>query len=76
MCLHVFSVRGADVNAVNTEGCTPLHEAVTRGDEEVVEELLIHKADPTLKIMIGYVEKKFSFSYPIFHSSVFIRGFC
>lgn len=51
--IQCLCLRGADVNAVNTEGCTPLHEAVTRGDEEVVEELLIHKADPTLKIMIG-----------------------
>ncbi|XP_029638897.1 uncharacterized protein LOC115214018 isoform X1 [Octopus sinensis] len=51
--VQCLCLRGADVNAVNMDGCTPLHEAVSRGNIEIVEELLIHKADPTLKIKRG-----------------------
>ena len=32
--------RGAELNRTNSEGCTALHDAVGRGDEEVVVALL------------------------------------
>ncbi len=31
---------GADVHATNADGSTALHDAVVRGDEEIVSELL------------------------------------
>ncbi|XP_072155100.1 uncharacterized protein [Bemisia tabaci] len=37
---------GANVNSMNAYGTTPLHDAVNRGDREIVEELLKHGADP------------------------------
>lgn len=35
----------ADVNVVNSEGCSPLHDAIVRGDKDIIAELLSHGAD-------------------------------
>lgn len=52
---HVFTDRGADVNAVNSLGDTPLHDAVARGDIDVVEELLRAGANPFIRSIKGYL---------------------
>jgi ankyrin repeat protein len=57
--LHSFylyiSARGANVNKVNSKGYTPLHDAVKRGDLEVVTELLAYGADSALDVKAGSV---------------------
>lgn len=40
---------GADVNAQNTEGKTPLHEAIYKGNYAIVEYLLRNGANVHLK---------------------------
>ena len=50
-----FSARGANVNKVNSKGYTPLHDAVKRGDLEVVTELLAYGADSALDVKAGSV---------------------
>ena len=44
---------GADVNARDEKGFTPLHHAASRGDVPVVEFLLAHGADPYLLSRAG-----------------------
>ena len=44
---------GADVNARDEKGFTPLHHAASRGDVPVVEFLLAHGADPHLLSRAG-----------------------
>lgn len=38
--MYILLDYGADINAVNACGATPLHDAVVRGNEDIVEELL------------------------------------
>ena len=40
---------GADPNTLNSTGITPLHDAVTRGDINIVKVLIKFGANPTLK---------------------------
>ena len=35
-----YADRGADVNALNTSGASPLHDAVLRGHISIIDELL------------------------------------
>lgn len=44
---------GADVNAKQRHGWTPLHGAAHSGDRELVELLLVHGADPDVKHQEG-----------------------
>lgn len=48
-----ISARGADVNSCNSEGATPLHDAVARGDPTVIESLLDHGANPHIQCQKG-----------------------
>lgn len=48
LCKH-----GADVHAINTAGCSPLHDAVVRGNRDIVYVLLKYGADATLQISCG-----------------------
>lgn len=45
--------RGGDVNAANSDGATPLHDAVARGDESIVKILLQHQANPYIQCYKG-----------------------
>ncbi|CAL7951857.1 unnamed protein product [Xylocopa violacea] len=45
--------RGADVNAVNGCGATPLHDAVNRGDVAICQELLQAGANPLVRATKG-----------------------
>ncbi|GAB1600018.1 uncharacterized protein LOC115214018 isoform X1 [Argonauta hians] len=65
--------RGANVNATNKDGCTPLHEAVSRDNLAVVDELLMHKADPSIKITSGTNKGKSAFALADRNSPMFIR---
>lgn len=47
--------RGADVNAVNGCGATPLHDAVNRGDVTICQELLQAGANPLIRAIKGYI---------------------
>lgn len=53
--------RGADVNAANTDGATPLHDAVARGDEAIVKLLLQHQANPHIQCYKGRHKGKTAF---------------
>lgn len=44
---------GADVNAVNKDGGSALHDAVVRGNAEIVHCLLKYGADPSIQILQG-----------------------
>ncbi len=47
--VQVLAAHGADVNAAQHSGWTPLHQAAAHGFERLVDFLLEHGADPTLK---------------------------
>lgn len=46
--------KGADVNTETSEGVTPLHDAVDRGDREIIRVLLSRNASPLVKAEKGY----------------------
>lgn len=52
ICVY-FADRGAEVNSETREGVTPLHDAVERGDLEIVELLLKNNASPLIKAEKG-----------------------
>lgn len=55
MCIFFSNTdKGADVNCETTEGVTPLHDAVDRGDAEIVQTLLKSNASPLIKAEKGY----------------------
>ncbi|KAK3858719.1 hypothetical protein Pcinc_035106 [Petrolisthes cinctipes] len=56
--LTCLIARGADVNAGNTDGATPLHDAVARGDEAIVRILLEHDANPHIQCYKGRYKGK------------------
>lgn len=49
----IFIENNADVNIKNAQGATPLHDAVNRGDIEIIQILLEYGADPTVKATSG-----------------------
>jgi ankyrin repeat protein len=49
------SDRGAGVNAMNSCGTTALHDAVLKGDKDIVEELLHNGANPLIQAMKGFI---------------------
>lgn len=49
----IFLDRGADVNAENGCGATPLHEAVSRGDATICQELLQAGSNPLIRALQG-----------------------
>lgn len=54
--IHVVCVdieHNPDVNAINSDGTTPLHDAVLRGDVDIVKELVAHGADINAKATGG-----------------------
>uniref|UniRef100_A0A2C9LRB7 Uncharacterized protein n=1 Tax=Biomphalaria glabrata TaxID=6526 RepID=A0A2C9LRB7_BIOGL len=51
--VQCLCARGADLNAYNARGLTPLHEAVKRGDAGILEELLNYGANPDLQVTLG-----------------------
>lgn len=53
--------RGADVNCVNSLGVAPLHDAVARGDIDVIEELLRGGANPCIRAIKGKFAGKSAF---------------
>ncbi|HUT10864.1 MAG TPA: ankyrin repeat domain-containing protein [Thermoguttaceae bacterium] len=50
----VLLANGAEVNARNSDGKTPLHAAAWRGCVEVVRVLLAHKADAAIQGNMGF----------------------
>eukprot|EP00794_Sanderia_malayensis_P019984 gene19984-21943_t len=48
----------ADVNATNADGATALHDAIARGSEEIVVELLNHGANTDIVAIKGSMEGK------------------
>ncbi|XP_071527220.1 uncharacterized protein [Panulirus ornatus] len=56
--LTCLIARGADVNAANSDGATPLHDAVARGDEAIVRLLLEHDANPHIQCYKGTAQGK------------------
>lgn len=58
--LHFFKFLSpenqATVNITNKVGVTPLHDAVTRGDLEIVRILLQHGAATDIRAKEGYVD--------------------
>ena len=51
--------RGANVNLQNIYGATPLHDAVNRGDPDVVQELLMSGAATDIRAQSGYTQFNF-----------------
>ncbi|PIK52139.1 hypothetical protein BSL78_10986 [Apostichopus japonicus] len=51
--LKVLLDAKCNVNAVNNDGVTALHEAVVRNDAKLVEELLVRGADPNIEATSG-----------------------
>ncbi|XP_042215354.1 uncharacterized protein LOC121861551 isoform X1 [Homarus americanus] len=51
--LTCLIARGADVNAANSDGATPLHDAVARGNESIIRILLEHDANPHIQCYKG-----------------------
>ncbi|CAG2189907.1 unnamed protein product [Mytilus edulis] len=56
--IQCLCARGADVNQINSQGYTPLHDAIKRGDVEVITELLAYGADSSLNVTAGKDEGK------------------
>ena len=52
--IGIFVDANADVNVINSDGSTPLHDAVARGDKEIVAELLKHGAIVNVIPFQGY----------------------
>uniref|UniRef100_T1IPJ6 Beta-hexosaminidase bacterial type N-terminal domain-containing protein n=1 Tax=Strigamia maritima TaxID=126957 RepID=T1IPJ6_STRMM len=50
--------RGANINAVNNCGVTPLHDAVHRSDLDMINELMMNGADPHIKASKGKFANK------------------
>ncbi|KAK7077573.1 hypothetical protein SK128_012480 [Halocaridina rubra] len=59
--LTCLLARGADVNAANSDGATPLHDAVARGEENVIQILLEHDANPHIQCFKGRHKGKTAF---------------
>ena len=53
MILYIID-NGADVDAVDSLGRTPLHSSIASGSHEAVKELLSHKANPFIKEQQGF----------------------
>ena len=51
--VELLVARGAEVDKVNSEGCSALHDAVGRGEEEIVRVLLESGAGPDLVATAG-----------------------
>lgn len=51
---HILIAKGANVNATQEGGFTPLHEAAQNNNGAAVKELLRHKADANLKTSKGH----------------------
>ena len=60
--LHFTGISRSNITThfVQCRGATLLHEAVSRGDRELVQILLRHGADPTIKTERGSTPKEFS----------------
>ncbi|GAB6020638.1 hypothetical protein CHUAL_003309 [Chamberlinius hualienensis] len=52
--------KGANPNAINCYGATPLHDAIMRGEPDIVEELLRHGANPNIRPKSGKYLERFS----------------
>ena len=52
--LFIYADRGANISALNAEGCSPLHDAVLREDTDISTELLKAGADLHLSAVEGY----------------------
>jgi ankyrin repeat protein len=52
---RVLLAAGADVDATQHGGYTPLHEAAGNGDVELAELLLSAGADPTVQLPDGHI---------------------
>ena len=44
------------MNAANSDGATPLHDGVARGDEDVIKTLLEHNSNPHIQCYKGLVK--------------------
>ena len=55
VCVLWFSERNANVNAINGDGATPIHDAISRGDMEITEELLLAGASVNVRPHDGSV---------------------
>ncbi|KAL4238827.1 hypothetical protein ACF0H5_003534 [Mactra antiquata] len=51
--VKILCAQGADVHYINNSGCTALHEAVNRGNHDIVHCLLRYGADPAIQITQG-----------------------
>lgn len=51
----LFTESGAEVDANNANGEVPLHDAVKRGDIEIIKELLRNGADANAQPFKGYI---------------------
>ncbi|CAH1790961.1 unnamed protein product [Owenia fusiformis] len=56
--VQCLCARNADPNAVNSYGATPLHDAIMRGDVDIVEEILLSGADIHKKATSGKFSNK------------------
>ncbi len=64
--IKLLLARGADVNAANGAGNTPLHGAALRGSPAIVEFLLKQGADPTVKNARGLTPVDIAMGVPEF----------
>lgn len=58
LCLFILEC-GGDINATNANGEVPLHDAVKRGDIEIIKELLTNGADVNVQPFKGYIYYKY-----------------